>query len=84
MNSQLQGVVVHSPIPLEEEFPQLAEHFRQMANKEHPTFKSVNIDPAVTTILMKNGQVKHINELGPYDPCWCGSSKKYKFCHGKK
>jgi SEC-C motif len=22
-------------------------------------------------------------DLGPYDPCWCGSGKKLKFCHGK-
>ncbi|MCL5781990.1 MAG: SEC-C metal-binding domain-containing protein [Patescibacteria group bacterium] len=22
-------------------------------------------------------------EIGRNDPCWCGSGKKYKKCHGK-
>jgi preprotein translocase subunit SecA len=24
------------------------------------------------------------NKLGRNDPCWCGSGKKYKFCHYKQ
>lgn len=24
---------------------------------------------------------QHLNELGRNDPCWCGSGKKYKYCH---
>ena len=27
--------------------------------------------------------VKKEKKLGPNDPCWCGSGKKYKHCHGK-
>jgi hypothetical protein len=24
---------------------------------------------------------RHLDELGRNDPCWCGSGKKYKYCH---
>ena len=24
---------------------------------------------------------QHLNEIGRNDPCWCGSGKKYKYCH---
>ncbi len=27
--------------------------------------------------------VRKEKKLGPNDPCWCGSGKKYKHCHGK-
>jgi len=27
--------------------------------------------------------IKKEKKLGPNDPCWCGSGKKYKHCHGK-
>ena len=26
--------------------------------------------------------VRALNKLGRNDPCWCGSGKKYKYCHG--
>jgi preprotein translocase subunit SecA len=26
--------------------------------------------------------VRHGPKLGRNDPCWCGSGKKYKHCHG--
>jgi len=31
----------------------------------------------------KRKPVKKEKKLGPNDPCWCGSGKKYKHCHGK-
>jgi len=40
--------------------------------------------------LPKPSTPKHIpmfqtpsHKLGRNDPCWCGSGKKYKHCHGK-
>jgi len=27
--------------------------------------------------------VNHGPKLGRNDPCWCGSGKKYKHCHGR-
>ena len=68
------------PIPLEQEFPQLAEHIQKIANRQHNTVKSINIDPAGSTIYLRNGQRKVVGLVQPYDPCWCGSSKKFKFC----
>ncbi len=29
-------------------------------------------------------QPKRVKKIGRNDPCWCGSGKKYKNCHGKK
>lgn len=29
-----------------------------------------------------NGEIKDLNNLGRNDPCWCGSGKKFKRCHG--
>ncbi len=31
----------------------------------------------------KRKPVRKEKKLGPNDPCWCGSGKKYKHCHGK-
>ena len=31
----------------------------------------------------KRRPIKKEKKLGPNDPCWCGSGKKYKHCHGK-
>ncbi len=31
----------------------------------------------------KRKPIKKEKKLGPNDPCWCGSGKKYKHCHGK-
>jgi preprotein translocase subunit SecA len=27
-------------------------------------------------------RVDHSHQLGRNDPCWCGSGKKFKKCHG--
>jgi preprotein translocase subunit SecA len=27
-------------------------------------------------------RVDHDHQLGRNDPCWCGSGKKFKKCHG--
>ncbi|OHB17218.1 MAG: preprotein translocase subunit SecA [Parcubacteria group bacterium RIFCSPLOWO2_01_FULL_40_65] len=43
----------------------------------------VGIAPSVSQpqpVAVKNSQEK---EIGRNDPCWCGSGKKYKKCHGK-
>ena len=29
-------------------------------------------------------QPKRVKKIGRNDPCWCGSGKKYKNCHGRK
>jgi preprotein translocase subunit SecA len=36
-------------------------------------------EPEVNVPLVKTAEEK----VGRNDPCWCGSGKKYKFCHGR-
>ncbi|MCL5224154.1 MAG: SEC-C metal-binding domain-containing protein [Patescibacteria group bacterium] len=39
-----------------------------------------NVQPVTVVPKVANPDVKNI---GRNDPCWCGSGKKYKKCHGK-
>ena len=35
--------------------------------------------------IAKNGaKKKKFEKVGRNDPCWCGSGKKYKYCHGRE
>ena len=36
-------------------------------------------EPVVNTPVVKSAQEK----VGRNEPCWCGSGKKFKFCHGR-
>ena len=36
-----------------------------------------------THIKQKGTPIKNEKKIGRNDPCWCGSGKKYKQCHGK-
>jgi preprotein translocase subunit SecA len=31
---------------------------------------------------VKQRRVEHVDQIGRNDPCWCGSGKKFKKCHG--
>lgn len=45
---------------------------------------AVNTSPAVaTSSVIKNRNPKTGKKLGRNDPCWCGSGKKFKKCHGR-
>ncbi|MFZ2050350.1 MAG: SEC-C metal-binding domain-containing protein, partial [Solirubrobacteraceae bacterium] len=32
--------------------------------------------------VVEQRTVDHEHQVGRNDPCWCGSGKKYKKCHG--
>jgi len=46
-----------------------------------PVIRAVREPVAVAATRTNDGTGKH--KLGRNDPCWCGSGKKYKKCHGK-
>lgn len=87
-----------NPIPLEQSDPALAEHFRLIANRQHPAVKSISISSGDifivchdrTTISKTPGQkvILHpdgrrtVTTTGRNDPCPCGSGKKFKKCCG--
>jgi preprotein translocase subunit SecA len=39
-------------------------------------------DPQEPIPVVEQRRVDHEHELGRNDPCWCGSGKKFKKCHG--
>ena len=43
-------------------------------------FKKVSINNSVQE--KSSGDFKKFGKIGRNDPCWCGSGKKYKKCHG--
>jgi preprotein translocase subunit SecA len=40
-------------------------------------------DPGVGPIAVEQRRVDEHDQIGRNDPCWCGSGKKYKKCHGQ-
>lgn len=85
------------PPRFEDEYPELAETFRQVSNKEHPHILGIRIEETVTAIRVKvvNNGMPEKKWFGKYkpkieasipgrnDPCHCGSGLKFKKCHGK-
>jgi preprotein translocase subunit SecA len=40
------------------------------------------VDPEDATPIVQQRRVDEHDTIGRNDPCWCGSGKKYKKCHG--
>ena len=38
--------------------------------------------PQTTGTVVEQRRVDEHEQIGRNDPCWCGSGKKYKKCHG--
>jgi uncharacterized protein YecA (UPF0149 family) len=76
---------IEAPIPLEEEFPALAEGLSQVANGTHPTVQTVLAEKRAVRIRNKIGQwhMKMLKQPGRNEPCHCGSGKKFKKCCGQ-
>ena len=67
-------------VPLENEDPWLGEQLQLVCAGKHPTVKKVFIDTDEVYLIPK--PIK-IEKLGRNDPCYCGSNKKFKHCHGR-
>jgi len=70
------------PLPLEQTDPELAEHFRLIANRQHPVVKKLVFYAEGTMIITHDGRriIKRRQKPGRNDPCHCGSGKKFKKC----
>ena len=61
--------------------------------QNHPENDSLQMQHAQAENVLSNSTeeeeashqpyVRKEKKLGRNDPCWCGSGKKYKHCHGK-
>lgn len=73
-----------SPPPLEQTDPELAEHLRLIANRQHPVVQSLVFDRKSTLYVKHNGNrvVKWRKLPGRNEPCHCGSGVKFKRCCG--
>lgn len=73
---------LETPEPLEQSDPELAEHLRKIANRQHPVVKVLAVESDATTIITHDGRriVKRKVQPGRNDPCSCGSGKKFKKC----
>lgn len=72
-------------LPLEQTDPELAEHFRLIANRQHPAVHSVSCCNGHITITpyLQRPIIRKIKVPGRNDPCHCGSGRKYKKCCGE-
>lgn len=68
------------PPRFEDTNPELAELFRLVANKQHPTIKGLYFGP--DGVKVTRNPVRAQVVPGRNDPCSCGSGKKYKKCCG--
>lgn len=49
-----------------------------------PSKKTIDYVEEINSInSVAKTQIKHSGKIGRNDPCYCGSGKKYKYCHGK-
>jgi preprotein translocase subunit SecA len=59
----------------------ISEAARAIAGVEEPGAPAVDdAEPAAPEV--KQRRVDHSETIGRNDPCWCGSGKKFKKCHG--
>jgi len=61
---------------IEQEYPVLVEILNWWDRTRHPQ-QEVSLETVVTLYR------SHISKgIGRNDPCWCGSGRKFKKCHG--
>ncbi|HEX9115867.1 MAG TPA: SEC-C metal-binding domain-containing protein [Anaerolineae bacterium] len=51
----------------------VAQHRESLRMQEQLALRGARVD--------ESGSVRKTGDLGRNDPCWCGSGKKYKYCH---
>jgi len=71
-----------NPLPLEQTDPELAEHIRLIANGKHPVVRGFWGTEQGRVYRLHDGSrvAFRRQEPKPYDPCPCGSGKKFKWC----
>ncbi|MHC4332489.1 MAG: SEC-C metal-binding domain-containing protein [Planctomycetota bacterium] len=76
---------MNTVVPLEESDPELAEHLRLIANREHTAVQGVACQGNSLVITKNDGQqvFRKIKLPGRNDPCYCDSGRKFKKCCGR-
>ena len=90
INNQTISVLMRGQIPIQEpdEIRAAAPEVRKKTNYSEARHDLT--DPAQRTVAerdtreTKREPIRVEKKLGRNDPCWCGSGKKYKNCHGKE
>lgn len=74
-----------NPPRLEDTDPQLAAQMQLIAEGRHPTIVRIGVerDRIITNFRDGTTKVKRVALPGRNDPCFCGSTKKYKKCCGR-
>jgi hypothetical protein len=72
------------PDLIENEFPSLASTLKQISEGQHPLIQAINISPAFSTLIFKDGSKRKVNVKQPNSLCYCGSNRKYKKCCASK
>jgi len=74
-----------NPPPLEETDKSLAMHMQLIAEGRHPTIAGIGVERDQIVTRMKDGttHIKRVPLPGRNEPCFCGSTKKYKKCCGR-
>jgi uncharacterized protein YecA (UPF0149 family) len=72
------------PLPLEQTDPELAEHLRLIANRQHPAVKTLVVERRAHLAVLHGGERRVFRHPAPgrNDPCDCGSGQKLKRCCG--
>jgi preprotein translocase subunit SecA len=52
------------------------------AEDQPSAYGDADQEPATGSTVVEQRRVDEHEQLGRNDPCWCGSGKKYKKCHG--
>ncbi|MCY1186671.1 Protein translocase subunit SecA [compost metagenome] len=83
----LSHVQVRREDPVEEEarLRREAEELAARMQFQHAEAPGLEAEPQEegTDVAVATAPVRNEQKLGRNEPCWCGSGKKFKQCHGK-
>ncbi|MNI68041.1 preprotein translocase subunit SecA [compost metagenome] len=84
----LSHVQVRREDPVEEE-ARLRREAEELASRmqfQHaaaPGLESEQLNEEGAEVAVASAPVRNEQKLGRNEPCWCGSGKKFKHCHGQ-
>jgi preprotein translocase subunit SecA len=61
----------------------MQESFKKLAAQSIPQLLELDLSKIIAQTKVQSAPPPEAKKLGRNDPCYCGSGKKYKKCHGK-
>ncbi|MHC9977942.1 SEC-C metal-binding domain-containing protein [Corynebacterium diphtheriae] len=55
----------------------------QFQHDEAPGLEAPEVLGEEVDVALAQAPVRNEHKLGRNEPCWCGSGKKFKHCHGE-